>query len=151
MFQELKFQLSTAILTMVTIAAGVSAVINFQQQNKFRLPDDGVIWVDRTAGVTALEVVAGGPGAKAGLRSGDVVRSINGSPITEALQVSQILVGVGSWKRAEFEVERSGVEFKTPLIIGDVPPDSCKALPVHRGSDVSGHRLVRLFPPRQRA
>ena len=55
-----------------------------------------------------------------------MLRSINGSPISEALQVSQILVGVGSWKRAEFQVERSGVEFKTPLIIGDVPPDPAR-------------------------
>ena len=47
MFQELKFQLSTAILTILTLAAGVSAFINFQQQNRFRLPEDGVIWVDR--------------------------------------------------------------------------------------------------------
>ena len=56
MFQELKFQLSTAILTLLTLAAGVSAVINFQQQSRFRLPDDGVIWVDRAAGVEALDV-----------------------------------------------------------------------------------------------
>ena len=47
MFQELKFQFSTAILTIVTLAAGVAAFINFQQQERFRLPDDGVIWVDR--------------------------------------------------------------------------------------------------------
>ena len=41
MFQELKFQFSTAILTILTLAASVSAVINFEQQNHFRLPDDG--------------------------------------------------------------------------------------------------------------
>ena len=46
MLQELKFQLSTAVLTILTIAAVASAVINFQQQQKFRLPDDGVIWVN---------------------------------------------------------------------------------------------------------
>jgi len=34
MFQELKFQLSTAILTILTLAAGVAAVINFQQQHR---------------------------------------------------------------------------------------------------------------------
>ena len=44
MLQELKFQLSTAILTILTLGAGVAAVINFEQQQKFRLPEDGVIW-----------------------------------------------------------------------------------------------------------
>ena len=44
--QELKFQLSTAILTILTVAAAVSAGINFSQQFRFHLPDDGVTWVD---------------------------------------------------------------------------------------------------------
>ncbi len=56
MFQELKFQLSTAILTILTIAATASAIINFQQQHKFRLADDGAVWVDRASRVEALHV-----------------------------------------------------------------------------------------------
>ena len=54
MLQELKFQLSTAILTILTLAAGVGAVVNFGQYNSFRLPDDGMMWVDRASGVEAL-------------------------------------------------------------------------------------------------
>ena len=63
MFQELKFQLSTAILTILTLAAGVAAVVNFEQYEHFRLPDDGVIWVDRAGHVEALYVVPNGPAA----------------------------------------------------------------------------------------
>ncbi len=47
MLQELKFQLSTAILTVLTIAAAIAAALNYQQIHRFRLPDDGVIWADR--------------------------------------------------------------------------------------------------------
>src|SRR5437899_1194330 len=65
MFQELKFQLSTAILTILTLAAGVAAFINFEQQNKFRLADDGVIWVDRHNAVEALYIKPGSPGLNA--------------------------------------------------------------------------------------
>ena len=36
MLQELKFQLSTAILTILTLAAGVAAIINFDQQRRTR-------------------------------------------------------------------------------------------------------------------
>ena len=71
MFQELKFQLSTAILTILTLAAGVSAFINFQQQYRFRLPEDGVIWVDRQGAVEALYVKPGSPGQNAGIHQGD--------------------------------------------------------------------------------
>ena len=59
MLQELKFQLSTAILTILTLAAGVGAAVNFTQYNKFHLPDDGIVWVDRNGGVEALSVAPG--------------------------------------------------------------------------------------------
>src|SRR5579864_1987087 len=123
MFQELKFQLSTAILTLLTIAAGVSAVINFQQQSKFRLPDDGVIWVDRSAGVEALEVAKDRPAAKAGIKTGDLLVSINGSPIKESIDVTKILVRIGAWNKADYLVKR-GVEVKTTVIVGEVPRDT---------------------------
>src|SRR5229473_2084243 len=122
MFQELKFQLSTAILTLLTVAAGVSAVINFQQQSRFRLPDDGVIWVDRSAGVEALEVSKDRPAAKAGIKTGDILLSINGSPIQQSIDVTKVLVRIGAWNRADYLVKR-GVEVKTTVIVGEVPRD----------------------------
>ncbi|HXA07584.1 MAG TPA: ATP-binding protein [Bryobacteraceae bacterium] len=123
MFQELKFQLSTAILTLLTVAAGVSAVINFQQQSRFHLPDDGVIWVDRSAGVEALEVSQDRPAAKAGIKTGDLLVSINGSPIRQSIDVTKVLVRIGAWNKADYLVKR-GVEVKTPVIVGEVPRDT---------------------------
>src|SRR5579883_437004 len=124
MFQELKFQLSTAILTIVTLAAGVAAFINFQQQHKFRLPDDGVIWVDRHGGVEALSVPARSEGARAGLRTGDRLSQINGVAITKAIDVAEVLARLGSWKKATYTVSRGGVVFPIrDVIIGEVPLD----------------------------
>src|SRR5579872_5268971 len=123
MFQELKFQLSTAILTLLTLAAGVSAVINFQQQNRFRLPDDGVIWVDRTGGVEALDIARSSTAAKAGIRHGDLLVSINGSPIAHSIDVAKVLVRIGNWSKADYVVRRGGIEVKMPVIVGEVPAD----------------------------
>jgi two-component system NtrC family sensor kinase len=123
MFQELKFQFSTAILTIVTLAAGVAAFINFQQQERFRLPDDGVIWVDRQGGVEALSVPAGSEGNRAGLRDGDRIKLIHGVPIEKAVDVAQVLAGLGSWKKATYTVVRGGVEFPINVIVGEVPLD----------------------------
>src|SRR5262249_37709621 len=123
MFQELKFQLSTAILTILTLAAGVAAVINFEQIHRFRLPDDGVVWVDRHNQVEALGLAKDSNGAKAGLRRGDHLVKINGVPIEKAVHATQVLVGVGSWTKAEYVVNRGGVEFKTQVIVGEVPLD----------------------------
>ncbi|MBI3469923.1 MAG: PAS domain S-box protein [Candidatus Solibacter usitatus] len=123
MLQELKFQLSTAILTVVTVAAAVSAGINFQQQLQFRLPDDGVTWVDRQAAIEALRIAPESSAARAGLHPGDVLKRINNTPVEKALHVTQILVGIGVWNKAEYLVSRGGVEFPAKLTIGQVARD----------------------------
>src|SRR5579863_6590614 len=115
MFQELKFQLSTAILTILTIAAAASAVIEFQQQHKFRLADDGAVWVDRGHRVEALHVASGGPAAKAGLKTGDTLLKINGAATGSAIDVPQILAAVGAWNHADYTASRQGIEFKATV------------------------------------
>jgi signal transduction histidine kinase len=123
MLQELRFQLSTAVLTILTVAAAAGALLNFEQHYRFRLPDDGVIWVDRAGFVEALEAAREGPAAKGGIRAGDRLLRVNGVPVEKAIHVAQVLVGVGSWNKAEYLASRGGVEFKTTVIVGEVPPD----------------------------
>ena len=126
MFQELKFQLSTAILTILTLAAAVAAVINFQQYRHFRLPDDGVIWVDRSGGVEALYVTPKGPGANAGVHRGDRLESIEGVAIRQALDVTKVLVRIGSWQKANYLVDHGSVAVQTSVIVGEVPREPAK-------------------------
>jgi two-component system NtrC family sensor kinase len=128
MLQELKFQLSTAVLTVLTVAAAISAGINFSQQLLFRLPDDGVTWVDHAksgsgTAVQALRVVPNIGAANAGLRPGDILLKINGLNIEKALFVPQALVRIGVWNKATYLVERGGVQFKTTVIVEAVPRD----------------------------
>ena len=46
---------------MLTVAAIVFAVLNFQQRSRFIAPDDGVTWMDTEQGVMAWHVVPGSP------------------------------------------------------------------------------------------
>src|SRR5260370_35350138 len=99
MLQELKFQLSTAVLTVLTVAAAISASINFSQQLRFRLPDDGVPWVDRAkpggaSVVEALRAVPDSAAANAGLRTGDILLKINGLKLEQGLIVPHALVRI---------------------------------------------------------
>ena len=110
------------------MAAVVAAAVNFQQHRKFRLPEDGVTWIDRLEpasqpaskprpAVVAFYVEPEGPGAKAGIKAGDVLRRIRpvsptgsepspGTRIDSAIEVTQVLVGFGAWKKAEYVIER---------------------------------------------
>jgi hypothetical protein len=123
MLQELKFQLSTAILTIVTLAAAVGAVINFKEYQRFRLPDDGVVWVNRAAGVVALEVPAGSPGANAGIHSGDRLQSINSVPIKKETDVARVLASIKAWGKADYHLFQREVGFDANLIVGEAPSD----------------------------
>jgi len=124
MFQELKFQLSTAILIILTVAAGASAVINFGEQNRYRLPEDGVVWVDRAGGVEALYVPSGSAGAKAGIHPGDRLTKIDTVPIKKAVDVMQVIARLGAWSKADYLVTRGVVVVPIKgLIINEVPLD----------------------------
>jgi two-component system NtrC family sensor kinase len=123
MFQELKFQLSTAILTILTLAAGVAAVINFDQQQRFRLPDDGVIWVERSGGVEALYVGPKSPAANAGIHAGDRLLTIQNVEVKKAIDVTKLLVGVGTYQWARYHLLSHGVEVEPRVLVGEAPLD----------------------------
>ena len=123
MLQELKFQLSTAILTILTLAAGVSAFINFQQQTKFRLPEDGVIWADRQGAVEALYVKPNSPGITAGVHAGDHLLDIDGVRIEQATDVAKVLVRIGAWSKAKYRLQSRGVELQSTLLVAEQPLD----------------------------
>lgn len=119
----LRFQFSNALLMILTVAAVVSAVINFQQQTRFRLPDDGVIWTERGGQVQALHVQPGSPAFNNGIRTGDVLLKISGATIHKATDVSRVLLGLGVWREATYQARRGGVEFQTKLVISPAPRD----------------------------
>ncbi len=114
---------------MLTVAAVSCAIINFRQLNTFRLPDDGVTWVDRADSktgaiqVTALNVATDGPADNAGIRAGDVVIEINGKHIGKTAQVPEALLTAGIWSKAPYVVLRQGVPVKVEPIISEVLPD----------------------------
>ena len=121
--KELKFQLSTALLTIATVAAVVAAGINFEQRIQFHgLAEDGAIWADRQGGVQAEHVRPRSGAAVAGIHNGDWLLSINGEPVKRALDVTRILVRVGTWTRASYHLRR-GKEFDASVITEEVARD----------------------------
>jgi hypothetical protein len=79
--------------------------------------------VDRHGGVEALYVTKGSGGSNAGVHPGDKLASINGVPIANAANVTQVLVRIGSWSKAVYHISRLGVEIDPTVIVGEVPLD----------------------------
>jgi two-component system NtrC family sensor kinase len=128
--RELKQQLVSALLVIVTVAAVVAAAINLQQQSRFHLPDDGVTWSDQMQGagrnsvVVAVYVAPGSPGEKAGIHKGDQLVSVADLTIQRAIDVTAVLARLGAWKKVDYKVKHSGVEVTANVIIAEAERDS---------------------------
>ena len=121
--RDLKDQLVGALLVILTVALVTAAAINLQQQ-RYHLPDDGVTWMDQDGRVQAVYIVPGSAGDHAGLRAGDVLVSVEGRRMEDALEITQVLARLGSWAKAEYRIARRGVEFNVAVYIGESEPDS---------------------------
>jgi len=127
---ESRNQFSGTVLLLLAVAAVVAAILSFQHLRSFPLQDDGVTWVDRTGPdhrthVIAAYITPSGPGANAGIRPGDELISIAGSPIQHALEVPQMLWQIPRFGQTRYTLRRDGIEFqKDNIFIKDAPRDS---------------------------
>src|ERR1035437_7547074 len=119
--KDLKAQIGGALLVILTVTAVVCAVLNYQQQDLFPLPDDGVAWTDhldasspdKSISVIAMNVQPQGPGDLGGIRFGDELIRIGGrlnKPgvlIRQATDVPQVLRQVCAWGSAGYVLNRN--------------------------------------------
>ena len=75
--------------------------------------------LDRSHGILLTEVFEGGPGARAGLLSNDVILSINGEPIQSRRQALLIVASVKPGDELEIRAWRDGEEFRTTVVAGE--------------------------------
>jgi PAS domain S-box-containing protein len=116
MKQNLRVSLGAVVLALATLAAMIFAWLNFVQRTEFESPDDGVVWLDTTEGIQAQQVAVNSPAARAGVRPGDHLLAINGSPVTRQVQVTKRLWRAGLWTQVRYKLARDGEEFETPLV-----------------------------------
>jgi membrane-associated protease RseP (regulator of RpoE activity) len=60
----------------------VMGIANIVQRAASDDVEDGVLWVERSAGVVAAEVATGSPADRAGIKAGDVLLAIDDKPVT---------------------------------------------------------------------
>src|SRR6266849_7237180 len=116
MKQNLRVSLGAVVLALATLAAMIFALLNFDQRTRFETPDDGVAWLDTNHGVQAWQVAPSSPAAHAGLRPGDFLLAINGTPVTKQIQVTKRLWRAGLWTQLRYKLGRNNEEFETPLV-----------------------------------
>jgi two-component system, NtrC family, sensor kinase len=116
MKQNLRVSLGAVVLALATLAAVIYAWINFRQRETYEIPDDGVAWLDTSHGAQAWKLAPNSPAARAGIRPGDVLESINGIHVDTQVQVTKRLWRAGMWTQVRYKLSRNGQEFETPLV-----------------------------------
>lgn len=74
-------------------------------------------------GALVAEVVPGSPAEKAGLKSGDVIKTFNGKPVTDARHLKLTVATVPPGEKVAAEVIRDGKSEKVDLTITSRPND----------------------------
>ena len=80
MRNALQTRILAVALALATLAVCVFAGLNLSQELNVEFPTDGVVWLEAQGGLRADRVPAFSPGYRAGIRTGDILEAINGTP-----------------------------------------------------------------------
>jgi serine protease Do len=89
--------------------------------------------LDKAKGALVDHAEPGTPAAKAGLKSGDVIETVNGSAINDARELSRKIAGLKPGAKVDLAYLRSGKTDTATVILGALPND-----PKSSGGDRSG-------------
>src|SRR6202451_3935641 len=121
MNRESQARFVAVLLFLLTVAAVVFAGFNFQKERDSAVPDDGVWWVEHDGQLVADRVDPNGPGARAGVKAGDQLVSVNGQEIKSTPGLVRQLYNPGGWAKATCSLNRESVTLDSSVIL--VPAD----------------------------
>ncbi|HTD95632.1 MAG TPA: histidine kinase dimerization/phospho-acceptor domain-containing protein, partial [Edaphobacter sp.] len=93
-------------LALVTLAACVLAGMTLQREGSFDVPTDGISWTEATGGLRAEHIPPDSPGARAGVRSGDVMLAVNEHPTMRLAQLMRETFRSGIWSHVTYSILR---------------------------------------------
>ena len=106
--------IAAALLALVIVSLGA---INLREQYRYRLPDDGVFWVESGKHLTARDVTPASGASTAGAMPGDILVGINGRAIAKAADVSREIFRLGIGGHARYQVLRDGEPLELDVVL----------------------------------
>ncbi|MDE2335502.1 MAG: DegQ family serine endoprotease [Rhodospirillales bacterium] len=76
----------------------------------------------QAGGAMVAGVVHGGPGDKAGLRTGDVILSFDGKPVKDSHALPRIVAATAIGRTVPVEIWRGNAKHTVDVVVGELPP-----------------------------
>ncbi|MFB3904196.1 MAG: DegQ family serine endoprotease [Acidobacteriota bacterium] len=80
--------------------------------------------LDQTRGVLIGDVVSGGPAARAGLTTGDIILAMNGEPVTDTHSFRLKVASLSPGTEVKLRILRKGRELDVPVKLSEMPEDN---------------------------
>ena len=109
---------------VVALLLLVMGIANIVQRAASDEVEDGVLWVERSAGVVAAEVAPESPAERAGVRAGDILIAIDGEPVTERSAVFALQVNARPGDRHTYTLLRAGSREVAAVAMAPLPSGS---------------------------
>ncbi len=119
MNRDFQIRFTAGFLALFTVAAITLAWINFQKENQFVAPYDGVSWVEHNGGVFADRVEPAGPGKRAGIERGDQLLAANGVPVSHLETLVRQMYSTGAWHKVRYSLHRGTFALDAAPILGE--------------------------------
>jgi len=106
------------VTALVLLAMGIA---NITQRATSDDVEDGVLWIERSAGVVASEVAANSAAARAGIKPGDVLLAIDGQPVADGNRVIAIQLAARAGDRHKYTLLRLGTREVAEVAMAPLP------------------------------
>src|SRR6202012_2395570 len=106
MLKSFQVRVGVLLLAGFTLAAVILACLNFAKDGSYPLPTDSVSWIEAPGGLLGQRVLKDGPGAKAGIKDGDLLVAVNKFPTPRVSFLTRQWGATGIFGKVDYTLER---------------------------------------------
>ncbi len=128
MNRDFQIRFTAVVLTLLTVVSVTLAWINFQKEQSFQVPNDGVSWNEKNGKLFAERVDADGPGARAGVKEGDQLVAVDKTDVNKIADVARQQYRAGVYSRSTYSLVRDTIPVDTQVVL--IPADRSLYVPL---------------------